>query len=128
VKNKTNQFIINLLIVGMFVSNHVIIIECQKIYLHINVLLEKSNISHNQWSMVKSMHRSRSNVGTATLRVNIYVGGGFVEVAPTNTVQVFCPGTGSWSMMINPMRVGWSWVKVVAMNSMLCVVGMGSRG
>jgi hypothetical protein len=31
-------------------------------------------------------------------------------------------------MMINPMRVGWSWVKVVAMNSMLCVVGMGSRG
>ena len=74
-----------------------IIIECQKIYLHINVLfqnnhnqrlssMEKSDISHNQWSMVKSMHRSRSNAGTATLRVNIYVGGGFVEVAPTNTV------------------------------------------
>ena len=90
--------------------------------------MEKSDINHNQWSMVKSMHRSRSNAGTATLRVNIYVGGGFVEVAPTDTVQVFCPGTGSWSMMINPMRVGWSWVKVVAMNSMLCVVGMGSRG
>ena len=48
--------------------------------------MEKSDISHNQWSMVKSMHRSRSNAGTATLRVNIYVGGGFVEVAPTNTV------------------------------------------
>jgi hypothetical protein len=117
----------------------VIIIECQKIYLHINVLfqnnhnqrlssMEKFDIHHNQWSMVKSMHRSRSNAGTATLRVKIYVGEGFVEVASTNTVQVFCPGTGSWSMMINPMRVGWSWVKVVAMNSMLCVVGMGSRG
>ena len=90
--------------------------------------MEKSDISHNQWSMVKSMHRSRSNAGTATLRVNIYVGVGFVEVARTNTVKVFCPGTGSWSMIINPMRVGWSWVKVVAMNSMLCVVGMGSRG
>ena len=48
--------------------------------------MEKSDISHNQWSMVKSMHRSKSNAGTVTLRVNIYVGGGFVEVAPTNTV------------------------------------------
>jgi hypothetical protein len=41
VKKKTNQFIINLPIVGMFLSNHVIIIwdniECQEFYLHINV-------------------------------------------------------------------------------------------
>ena len=72
--------------------------------------------------MVRSMHRARSDAGLATLRGNIYVVVGFVGVAPTNTAEVFCPGTGRWSM-ISPMRVARSGVKVVAMNSMLYVVG-----
>ena len=72
--------------------------------------------------MVRSMNRARSDAGAATLRGNIYVVGGFDGVAPTNTAEVFCPGTGRWSM-ISPMRVvARSGVKVAAMNSMLYVV------
>ena len=73
---------------------------------------------HNQWSMVRSMNRARSDAGAATLKGNIYVVGEFDGVAPTNAAEVFCPGTGRWSM-ISPMRVARSGVKVVAMNSKL---------
>ena len=48
--------------------------------------------------------------------------GGFDGVAATNTGEIFCPGTRRWSM-ISPMRVTRSCVKVVAMNSILYVVG-----
>jgi hypothetical protein len=77
--------------------------------------MEKDDIGHNQGSM----RRTRSDAGAATLRVNIYVVGGFDEVAPTNTAEVFCPGTGTgrWSM-ISPIRVARSCV-----NSILHVVG-----
>jgi hypothetical protein len=71
--------------------------------------------------MVRSMHRARSDAGPATLRGNIYVVVGFVGVAPTNTAEVFCPGTGRWGM-ISPMKVARSGVKVVAMNSLLLYV------
>ena len=71
--------------------------------------------------MVRSMHRARSDAGAATLRGNIYVVGGFDGVAPTNTAEVFCPGTGRWGM-ISPMKVARSGVKVVAMNSLLLYV------
>ena len=67
------------------------------------------------------MHRARSDAGPATLRGNIYVVVGFVGVAPTNTAEVFCPGTGRWGM-ISPMKVARSGVKVVAMNSLLLYV------
>ena len=63
--------------------------------------VEKYDISHNQWSMVRAMLRTRSDAGAATLRSNIYVVVGFDGVA---TVEVFCPGTGRWSM-ISPMRM-----------------------
>ena len=44
---------------------------------------------------------------------------GFDGVA---TVEIFCPGTGRWSM-ISPMRMASRpWVKVVALNSILYVV------
>jgi N-acetylneuraminic acid mutarotase len=84
--------------------------------------VEKYDISHNQWSMVRSMHMARSDAGVATLKGNIYVVGGFDGVVPTNTAEVFCPGTGRWSI-ISPMRVARSGVKVVAMDGLLYVVG-----
>ena len=68
------------------------------------------------------MNRARSDAGAATLKGNIYVVGEFDGVAPTNAAEVFCPGTGRWSM-ISPMRVARSGVKVVAMNGLLYVVG-----
>ena len=64
------------------------------------------------------MNRARSDAGAATLKGNIYVVGEFDGVAPTNAAEVFCPGTGRWSM-ISPMRVARSGVKVVAMNGLL---------
>ena len=80
--------------------------------------------------MLRSMHRARSDAGAATLKGNIYVVGGFDGVAPTNTAEVFCPGTGRWSM-ISPMRVARVKV-VVVMNSVMYLVGrwdaLPSRG
>ena len=48
--------------------------------------------------MVRSMNRARSDAGAATLKGNIYVVGEFDEVAPTKAAEVFCPGTGRWSI------------------------------
>ena len=82
-----------------------------------NVLM-KYDISDNQCSMVRSVHKARSTAGAAILRGNIYVVGGFDGVFPTNTAEVFCSGTGKWTL-ISSMRVARSGVKVVAMNSKL---------
>ena len=57
--------------------------------------VKKKDIIHNQWFMVRSMHRPRSDAGAATLRGNIYVVRGFEGVATINTAdEIFCPGRG----------------------------------
>ena len=51
--------------------------------------MEKYDITHNQWSMVRSMNMARFGAGADTLRGNIYVVGGFVEgLGPTSTAEV----------------------------------------
>jgi len=48
-------------------------------------IVEKKDIIHNQWFIVRSTHRPRGN---------IYVLRGFDEVAYINTAEVYCPGRG----------------------------------
>ena len=56
--------------------------------------VEKKDIIHNQWFMVRSTHRPRCDAGADTPRGNIYVLRGFDEVAYINTAEVYCPGRG----------------------------------
>ena len=85
--------------------------------------VERYDISLNQWFKVKSMSRSRSDAGAATLRGKIYVVGGWNLMEPaTSSVEVFCPRMERWSN-IRSMREARSGAKVVAMGGLLYVVG-----
>eukprot|EP00092_Neocalanus_flemingeri_P015715 GFUD01017009.1.p1 GENE.GFUD01017009.1~~GFUD01017009.1.p1 ORF type:complete len:597 (+),score=175.10 GFUD01017009.1:93-1883(+) len=84
--------------------------------------VERFDISLNQWFVVRSMNKTRSDAGAATLRGKIYVVGGFDGISPTNTAEVFCPAKGTWNM-IRSMRVARGGVRAVAMDGLLYMMG-----
>lgn len=56
---------------------------------------EKYDPSRNQWEVIASMLRPRSDASAASLKGRVYVAGGFTGTEVLNSVEVYDPGVSS---------------------------------
>jgi len=83
---------------------------------------ERYEPQRNQWEMIPSMHRQRSDASAATLHDKIYIVGGFNGQEVLDSVEVFDVETNQWSnvhSMISPR----SGVSLVAFRDSLYALG-----
>lgn len=83
---------------------------------------ERYEPQKNQWEMIPSMHRQRSDASAAALHDKIYIVGGFNGQEVYNSAEVFDVETNQWSN-IHPMNSPRSGVSLVAFRDSLYALG-----
>lgn len=83
---------------------------------------ERYEPQRNQWEMIPSMHRQRSDASAAALQDKIYIVGGFNGREVLNSAEVFDVETNQWSY-IHPMLNPRSGVSLVAFRDSLYALG-----
>jgi len=83
---------------------------------------ERYEPQRNQWEMIPSMHRQRSDASAAALHDKIYIVGGFNGQEVLDSAEVFDVETSQWTN-INSMISPRSGVSLVAFRDSLYALG-----
>lgn len=83
---------------------------------------ERYEPHRNQWEIIPSMNRQRSDASAAALQDKIYIVGGFNGQEVLSSAEVFDVETSQWSF-IHPMTSPRSGVSLVAFRDSLYALG-----